>query len=322
MDSKVEGVSHSLVERKVGGKRTQDVDGKAELNNGSRRPLSLRSSFIQLAEASGTGSVCCTSMSNLTATRVGPAESADLATARNLQQRLMSNGHERAEGDACTICYLYNEFPVPEHSQMGICCMKRLCKGCILAARQRGMLDSCPFCRTPYTNDDASKLAMIQKRADKGDADAICYLGIKYYYGSLGLEKNVSRAIELWTEAAELGSSDAHFHLGMLYYTGDGVEEDKPRGTRHWQQAAIKGHVESRHNLGVAEFGGGNHQLAVQHWMISAKMGHEKSLNCIQKMFKDGHATKSQYAKALLGYRDAVEEMKSPQREEAKRLGV
>ena len=64
----------------------------------------------------------------------------------------------------------------------------------------------------------------------------------------------------------------------------------------------------------------GNYELALQHWMISAKMGREKSLNNIKSMFKEGHATKAQYAEALRGYRDAVEEMKSPQREEAKRL--
>ena len=51
-------------------------------------------------------------------------------------------------------------------------------------------------------------------------------------------------------------------------------------------------------------------------------MGHEKSLNSIKKMFKEGHATKAQYAESLLGYRDAAEEMKSHQREEAKRLGL
>ena len=258
-------------------------------------------------------------MANLTATRAGPAESADLAAVRNLQQRLMSNGHERAKGHSCTICYRNIELPVHEHSQMGICCMKRLCKGCILAARQRGMLDSCPFCRTLEPAEDAPKLAMIQKRADKGDADAICYLGIKYYYGSLGLEKNVSRAIELWTEAAELGSSDAHFHLGMLYYTGDGVEEDEPRGIHHWQEAAMKGDVGSRYSLGIVEANKGNHELAVQHWMMSSKMGAEASLNGIREMFKEGHATKAQYAEALRGYRDAVEEH---QREEVKRLGV
>ena len=84
----------------------------------------------------------------------------------------------------------------------------------------------------------------------------------------------------------------------------------------------MEGHVESRDYLGFVESKNKNYDLAVQHWMIAAKMGHEKSLNNIKSMFKEGHATKAQYAEALLGYRDASEEMKSPQREEAKRLGV
>ena len=84
----------------------------------------------------------------------------------------------------------------------------------------------------------------------------------------------------------------------------------------------MKGQVESRYWLGVVEYRNGNCELAVRHWMMSAKMGDEDSLNEIKKIFKEGQATKAQYADALLGYRDAVEEMKSPQREEAKRLGV
>ncbi|EJK76909.1 hypothetical protein THAOC_01300 [Thalassiosira oceanica] len=162
---------------------------------------------------------------------------------------------------------------------------------------------------------------MIRKRADKRDAEAISFLGSLYETEKLGLAKDVPRAIELWTEAADLGSIDAHYRLGNVYYTGDGVKEDKPRGVRHWQQAAMKGHAESRHNLGHAEHQKGNYQIAVQHRMISAKMGHERSLNFIKEMFKEGNTTKAQYAEALLGYRDAMEETKSHQREEAKRLG-
>ncbi|EJK56952.1 hypothetical protein THAOC_23062 [Thalassiosira oceanica] len=147
-------------------------------------------------------------------------------------------------------------------------------------------------------------------------------MGNNYFYGNLGLTKDVPRAIELWSEAAELGSIDAHYQLGVAYYAGVVVEEDRPIGINHWQQAAMKGHVKSRYNLGIVECENGNCELAVQHWMISVKMGDQRSLNAIKDMFKDGDATKAQYAEALLGYRDAVEEMKSPQREEAKRLGV
>ncbi|EJK73459.1 hypothetical protein THAOC_04915, partial [Thalassiosira oceanica] len=175
---------------------------------------------------------------------------------------------------------------------------------------------------TTLPRDDASGLAMVQKRVDKGDAEAIYMLGCKYIHGELGLAKNVLRAIELWTRAAELGSSvNAHHHLGYTYYQGIGVVVDEPRGIHDLQQAAMKGQGLSRHKLGWAEYENENYQVAVQHWMISAKMGYEMSLDNIKIMFKLGHATKAQYAEALLGYRDAVEETKSPQREEAKRLG-
>ena len=249
--------------------------------------------------------------------------SADLAA---LHQRLMASGLERPEGDRCPICFLLIELPMGEHSMINTCCMKRLCNGCVVEANNRGMLHTCPFCRTPYTNDDASNLAMVQKRVGKGDAGAITFLGDKYYHGDLGLTKDVPRAIELYTEAAELGSLDAHYRLGLVYYkfngNGNGVEEDKPRGIHYWQQAAMKGDALSRHSLGIVENIKGNYNLTVLHWIISAKMGDEESLNAIKEMFKHGYATKAQYAEALLGYRDAVEEMKSPQREEAKSLGV
>ena len=308
--------------------------------------------------------------------RVAAADSADLA-ARNLHQRLMASGHERPEEERCPICFDLIEFPTCEHSKMKVCCMKRVCNGCILAAHRRGMNDTCPFCRTALKTDDASILAMVQKRVSNGEA--MLFLGSKYFHGEFGLAKDVPRAIELWTEAAELGSLEAHFNLGIMYYNGNGVEEDRPCGIRHWQQAALKGHAHSRHKLGYKYYDGdgveadkprgihhwqqaamkghalsrnmlafieyingrleqyengnhqlavqhaveatnGNYQLAVQHLMISAKMGFEKSLNAIKEMFKEGHATKAQYGEALLGYRDAAEEMKSPQREEAKRL--
>ncbi|EJK51348.1 hypothetical protein THAOC_29483 [Thalassiosira oceanica] len=185
------------------------------------------------------------------------------------------------------------------------------------------MLARCPFReRTNVPTDDASKLAMVRKRVGKGDAKAIYFLGEMSYQGKHGLAKDVSRAIELWTEAAELGSLDARYELGLMYYTGDGVEEDKPRGIHHWQQAAMKGQVMSRHSLGVVDYANGNYELSVQHLLISAKLGYEFSLDGIKDMFKEGHATRAQYAEALLAYRDAAEEMKSPQREEAKRLGA
>ena len=257
-------------------------------------------------------------MSNVSVAQAASTVESNAQTARS-HDLLMSSGHNRAEGYVCGICFLPIGLPVGKHTKVYLCCMKKVCNGCVLAD---GAKLRCPFCRTPVPSDDASNLAMARKRADKGDADALCFLGNEYFIAGRGLTKNVPRAIQLWTEAAELGSLDAHFALGHVYCHGDVVEEDKPRGIPHWQQAAMKGNAHSRHNLGCFEFLEGNPEVAVQHLMISAKMGYEETLNCIKKMFMKGHATNSQYAEALRGYQDAVEEMKSPHREEAKRLGV
>ncbi|EJK44182.1 hypothetical protein THAOC_37299, partial [Thalassiosira oceanica] len=168
-------------------------------------------------------------------------ESAELAAARSIHRRLMASGHERPEGERCPICFLLIEFAVNEHSKINVCCMKRVCNGCDMEATERGIYDSCPFCRTNVPTDDASMLAMIQKRADKKDAEAIYQLGNAYRQGVVGMVKDVPWAIELWTEAAELGSVDAHNQLGQTYYFGNGVEEVKSKGVHHWQQAAMRG---------------------------------------------------------------------------------
>ncbi|EJK60473.1 hypothetical protein THAOC_19169, partial [Thalassiosira oceanica] len=169
---------------------------------------------------------------------------------------------------------------------------------------------------------EGSTLAMVQKRVDAGDPAAIWNLGQQYCFGLLGLEKDVTRAVELLERAAELGVKEAHFSLGCLYDEGTDAEEDIARSIRHWEAAAMCGHVSARFNLGCGEDDAGNYDLALQHWMIASKMGHEMSLDCVKAMFMRGLATKADYAGALRGYQSAVEEMRSPDRDEASALGL
>ena len=85
-------------------------------------------------------------------------------------------------------------------------------------------------------------------------------------------------------------------------------------------KAAMQGHVQSRNNIGCHEGDKGNHDRAVRHMLISAKMGDKGSVDSIRNMFMMGFATKEQYAEALKEYQDAVEGMKSHDRDEAKEL--
>jgi len=203
--------------------------------------------------------------------------------------------------------------------------MKKVCNGCVVAATMRGILD-CPFCRAPTLKDDALAIAMLQKRVDAKDPDAIEFLGQQYHFGKSVLKKNVPRAFELYKEAAELGSSEAHFRLSNFYLgekegivtQDDVLSLDYAKALRHWEEAACGGHVGSRYMLGLHEFNYyGNYERAVRHFLISAKMGDKDSLDKIRDMVAKRGASKEQYADALKGYQDSVEEMTSPERVDA-----
>ena len=136
------------------------------------------------------------------------------------------------------------------------------------------------------------------------------------------MSKDVTRAVDRAVLRAELGVKEAHFSLGVMFEAGTEVEKDTAKAFRHYETAAKCGQVNARYNLGNAEYDAGNRDLALQHWMISAKLGHEYSLTNVKSFFMNGLATKADYAAALLGYQNAVEEMSSPDRDEAKTLGV
>ncbi|EJK60117.1 hypothetical protein THAOC_19591, partial [Thalassiosira oceanica] len=172
--------------------------------------------------------------------------------------------------------------------------VRRNCSGAVITVA------SSKYDPTSFPDSGAAALALIQKRVDAKDPVATQRLACAYYDGDYGLQQDVPRAVELWTEAARLGDLDAHGMLGCIYWR-KGVQQDVARGIRHWERAAIQGHPESRQALGAHEYGNGNKKLAVQHWMISTKMGFEGSLNKIKGMFMKGLATKAQYAEALRG---------------------
>ena len=136
------------------------------------------------------------------------------------------------------------------------------------------------------------------------------------------MEKDVTKAVKFYERAVKLGLKEAQYNLGCLHGQGIDMKKDTAKAMRHWEAAAMCGDVSARHNLGSMEYNAGNYDLALQHWMISAKLGHGKSLNKVKTSFMKGLAAKADYAAALRGYQNAVEEMSSSGRDEAKSLGL
>ena len=237
---------------------------------------------------------------------------------------LMKKGRERSEEDECPICKLLLPLDLT-HAMFQACCTKLVCNGCVLAARKRGMMRNCPFCRTP-TPDEYQFLAMVQKRVDAGDPCAMWHLGSAHeqgHYAEYGAEKDVARAVELYERAAELGIKEAHFSLGVMYDQGAGVDKDTAKAIRHYEAAAMRGHVNARFHVGCVECSAeiGNDDIALQHFLIAAKMGHVESLFNIKEIFTHGLTTRAEYAGAMHWYHRSAKEMRSPDRDEALELG-
>jgi hypothetical protein len=98
------------------------------------------------------------------------------------------------------------------------CCGKYVCGGCIYSFNESGNVGTCPFCKSEIvgkTNEEHTKELM--KRVEAKDANAICHLANHYYFGNMGLQQDRAKAIELWKQAAKLGSGKAHCCLGNEY---------------------------------------------------------------------------------------------------------
>jgi len=226
--------------------------------------------------------------------------------------------------EECPICIL--PMPMPFSGELDgkvrfsyqFCCGKRVCTGCIDAARKEmrkgKMKDLCLFCRVPNSHSDKEDLKRCRKRMKLKDAYAFYALGDQYYNGRWGLPRHLSKACELWNQAADLGSIQAHAGLGDAYMRGAGVEQDAEKARHHFEIAAMRGHENARHGLGGIEEGMGNNRLAMHHVMYAARCGYVDSLKCVRLAYKDGDVTKEEYAATLRAYKESYDEMESVHR--------
>ena len=219
----------------------------------------------------------------------------------------------------CPICML----PLPSlftGQKYRSCCGKIICSGCIHAVAKRdGGVGLCPFCRTPMPTPE-ELIELYKKRVEVNDAEGIRNLGCFYSGGLYGLTQDYNKALELWHQAGELGNTKSYSNIGNSYLQGNGVERDEKKAMHYYELAAMGGDTDARHNLGVFEKNAGNMDRALKHHMIAAGFGDNDSLVNIKQMFKNGQATKDDYAKALLAYQANLVEIKSPQRDEAAAL--
>jgi len=234
----------------------------------------------------------------------------------------------------CPICFL----PMPYGAYDSIyqaCCGKTICAGCRGAAvkavvdavtrRSKNLVvDKCAFCRVepseipPEAIGDQNDLFIrLKKRMSAGDAEAFRHLGEIYSDGMHGFphNQNATKAFELFSKSADLGSMWGRYNLALAYADGEGVGTDLVKAKYHYELAAIGGNDYARYNLGIIDFQNGNFDRAMKHWMISAMRGLDEPLENLKKNYIKGYLSKDDLEKALLAHKASQDDMKSEHRD-------
>jgi TPR repeat protein len=132
------------------------------------------------------------------------------------------------------------------------------------------------------------QLEELRKRVEANDAGAMCQLGCYYHKGGGGLLQDCTKAIELWTHSAKLGSSQAHWYLGNESHEGGDLKKAK----FHFEISAMAGHEVARCNLGNMEFELVFELVKIErclkHFSIAASTGDYNAMHNLQKSFEQG----------------------------------
>jgi TPR repeat protein len=199
------------------------------------------------------------------------------------------------------------------------CCGKSICGGCVGSFRKSGNNDKCPFCNADTMGKtDEERVEDMMKRVEVNDSGAIYALGCYYSHGQAGLLQDRNKAIELWKQAADLGSSKAHFQLG----TQNDAEGNSKKKKFHNEAAAIAGHEGARYNLGFVELKSGNMEQAVKHLTIAASAGHHTAMYALLLVFNQSIVSRDEINSTLTAYNNSCAEMRSEARDTAIRVCI
>jgi TPR repeat protein len=192
-----------------------------------------------------------------------------------------------------------------------VCCGKSICEGCAYSLDQSGNDEKCPFCNSGGGKTDEENVDKLMKRVDVNDAASICLLATYYFGGVNSCPLDRTKAMELYTRAADLGYSKAHAHLGITYYDGG----DLTKAKFHFQAAAMAGHEEARVMMGVIELKVRNMERALKHFTIAASAGHYAAMNVMRTAFNDGLVSQESIDSILEAYNNSCAEMRSEARD-------
>jgi len=122
-----------------------------------------------------------------------------------------------------------------------VCCGALICYRCLEDDTVGAPFkEECSLCKKAISksNEERVNRCLDKVIGHNHNHKAVCVLADCFLRGEWGVPQDISKAIQLWKVAFELGSPAASYNLGVAYLKGDGVEEDVSRAFEYFAYAA------------------------------------------------------------------------------------
>lgn len=131
----------------------------------------------------------------------------------------------------------------------------------------------------------------LKRLKTQDDPVAMTLLAELYTHG-FGVPHDPKKAIEWYRKAADKGSADAQFSLGLMALTGDGMPASEEEAAKMFRKAADKGNAAAAYNLGLLYMQGRKIQQDMKqaaHWFeIAAERDQEDAQYALAVLLKSG----------------------------------
>ena len=124
----------------------------------------------------------------------------------------------------------------------------------------------------PLKTSANRSLKELQTAAKRGDASAMCELGMMYQEGN-GVRQDDDESYKWLKKSALLGNNEGQFEIGKCYHLGIGVGVNYAEAKKWYEKSANQGNMKAQCHLGLMDYNG----TGVQKDYSKAKMWLEKS---------------------------------------------
>jgi TPR repeat protein len=154
----------------------------------------------------------------------------------------------------------------------------------------------------PSAGDFVFKPQFVAPSADAATQPQNLYKAAYAREHGLGIARDLSVAVELYTRSAQAGFAPAQLRLGTMYANGIGVPENRREGARLWKLAADQGDPDAQLAMGDAySYGYGvstDYAQAAKFYRSAADKDHPLAQYKLAKAFETGQGVPTSMVEA------------------------